>query len=189
MFTFDEAKLGSDEIKNGMTILLYCYSKTVISALIYAKNEGKKFMVIVSETRPNCTGKMTAEDLKAADIRFEFYADIAAFSQLPRVDIVLIGADKIIENGSIVNKYGTSLLAKLAQIHGVPVYCITKFAKFSPEMNARDFIIEYRDPTCPAYDLTQPEYVKAVISELGILAPQKFVEQSLLYIKKGATRR
>lgn len=179
MLTSDVAQLGCEKIQDGMTILLYCYSKTVISSLIYAKNEGKKFTVIVSETRPNCTGKMTAEDLKAANISFEFYTDIAAFSQLSRVDIVLIGADKITKNGSIINKYGTTLLAKLAQMNSVPVFCITKFEKFSPEMNESDFAIEYRDPMSPAYDLTQPKYIKAVISELGILAPRKFVEQSL----------
>ena len=180
MLTFDVAQLGGETIQDGMTILVYCYSKTVISALVYAKNEGKNFTVIVSETRPNCTGKMTAEDLKVADIPFEFYTDIAAFSHLPRVDIVLIGADIITNNGRVINKFGTSLLAKLAKINRVPVFCITKFAKFSPEMNESDFVIEYRDPTCPAYDLTQPEYIQAVISELGVLSPREFTEQLLL---------
>jgi len=57
------AEIGSQKIKNGMVVFTHCHSSTVMNILKKAKDQGKKFEVYNTETRPMWQGRITAKEL------------------------------------------------------------------------------------------------------------------------------
>jgi methylthioribose-1-phosphate isomerase len=80
--------------------------------------------VWVSETRPRNQGLLTAWELREAGVPHTLIADNAAGLLLMqgKVDLVIVGADRIAANGDTANKVGTYLKALAARAHGVPFY-------------------------------------------------------------------
>ena len=106
------------------------------------------------------------------------------------VDQVVIGADTIASNGAVINKIGTSQIALAAHEARVRVFVAAETYKFSPMTVFGELVsIEFRDPTeivprewlddhpnvevlNPAFDVTPPEYIDALITEIGVIPPQ-----------------
>jgi len=105
------------------------------------------------------------------------------------VDLVLVGADRILSDGTVYNKIGTYNLAIIAKEHNVPFYSVAPTSTFDLKSKREDVVIEQRNPAeireikgvkiapsgvnvlNPAFDMTPPEYLTGILTEKGILRP------------------
>lgn len=99
--------------------------------ILVAASKGKRFKVIVTETRPFCEGYLTYEKLKANNIPCELITDNNIGYSLERVDYVLVSAEVVTENGGIINRLGTYTSAICAKSLGKPFYVAAENFKFS----------------------------------------------------------
>ena len=137
------ANVAADFIQEGQTVLIHGWSRVVASILSKAATEyGKHFDVIVLEGRPDAAGVKTAKAYSnhKSKIPTTVVLDSAMAYIMERVDIVLVGAEAVVENGGCVNKMGTYALAACAKAHGKPFYVASesyKFARLFP-LNQQD---------------------------------------------------
>jgi len=180
-----------DLIKNNDVIMIHCHSTAVINALIYAKKKGKKFEIYATETRPLFQGRKTASELSKAGIKLTMFVDNAIDIALEKkqrtkkVNKVFFGTDAIL-NKFIINKTGTGAIAELASYHKIPVYILADSWKYYPhkikieERNVNEIWnkapknIRIRNP---AFELVEKKYIKAIISEYGILSYDNFLRK------------
>jgi ribose 1,5-bisphosphate isomerase len=184
------AEIGAKRIRDGMVIFTHCHSSTVTLMIAKAKNQGKNFKVICTETRPAFQGRITAKELVDLGIESTFIVDSAARTFMGEVNLVVVGADAITSEGNVVNKIGTSAIALLAHEARKPFYAVSELLKFDPETLDGEFEkIEQRSPMevwnkappklsiCnPAFDVTPSRYIHGLVCEEGIIAPQAIVE-------------
>jgi len=112
-------------------VMVHSYSGTVAASLERALASGAKVEAFVSEARPACEGRRMAERLAKAGIRVNFFVDDARKLFLPKVDLVLLGADRVSEE-VFINKIGSASLAIQAASHKVPVLVTAQSHKFWP---------------------------------------------------------
>jgi ribose 1,5-bisphosphate isomerase len=184
------AEIGSKRIQNGMTIFTHCHSSTATRMLVKAKQDGKSFKVICTETRPAFQGRITAKEMVEHDIETTFIVDSASRAFIPKADMVIVGADAITSEGNVVNKIGTSGLAVLAHEARKPLYVVSELLKFDPVTLYGELEgIEQRSPNevwpdapekldvrNPAFDVTPNRYIHGLICEEGIIPPQNVLE-------------
>lgn len=184
------AQLGSRIISDGDVILTHCHSNNVVGILKTAKKQGKKFEVIVTETRPLYQGKLTAKELADEKIEVIYCIDAASAIFMNKATKVLVGADAISSDGSVVNKIGTYQIAIEAKEHSVPFFVACGTHKYDP-MTAMGYPepIEERSKNevvgkqklrgvsvvNPAFDVTPKEYVREIITEIGAYSPEALV--------------
>jgi len=188
-------------IKNNSVIFTHCHSSSVTSALIYAKNKGKKFEVYNTETRPLYQGRKTARELANAKIKTTMFVDSAARIALTnsqttnqstksqktkKPSLVLFGADAITKKGTL-NKVGSGMFAQIAKANKIPVYIITDSLKFlnketkieqrnKEEVWDTNLKIKIKNP---AFELIDKKHITGVVSELGILHYNKFIKKTM----------
>lgn len=192
---------GLPLVPDGAKILTHCNAGalatggigTALAPIYVAHEQGRRLHVYVSETRPLLQGaRLTAWELAHAGIPCTVLADGAAGSLLraARVDVVLVGADRIARNGDFANKIGTYGLAVLARHHGVPFHCAAPSSSIDAALADGDGIpIEHRDAAevrswagrpvvatgaevmNPAFDVTPARYVTSYITDRGAVAP------------------
>lgn len=195
---FDEAQKKINQnvlkiIKSGDAIFTHCHSTNLVQALIYAKKKGKKFQVYNTETRPLYQGRKTAKELKKQGIKVATFIDAAASIALEKEnkkdkiysDLVFFGADAILKDG-VINKIGSGLFSEIAYKNKIPVYIIADSWKYSPQnikIEERDFrevwkrVPKHIKVKNPAFELIKKKYIKAIVSELGILSYGKFLKK------------
>jgi methylthioribose-1-phosphate isomerase len=196
------AQNGAALIKDGYTILTHCNtgplattgSGTALGVIIEAFNQGKAIEVLATETRPLCQGaRLTAWELKRAHVPFRLITDSMAgyFMKEARVDMVVVGADRIARNGDTANKIGTYSIAVLAHENGIPFYIAAPSTTFDDRITSGGgIVIEERSPdevthlygkrtapegieVCnPSFDVTPARYVTGFITEKGITNPR-----------------
>lgn len=199
-------KIGADLVEDGDTVLTHCNAGalatagygTALGVIRAATEQGKLVKVLVPETRPVLQGsRLTAYELLQDGIDCTIIADAAVghVISLGRVNKVIVGADRITRDGYVFNKIGTYQEAVLAERHGIPFYPAAPVSTFD-HSNSKDVVpIEERDfdeivyirgrriapkgvPVFnPAFDLTPPELVTAIISDRGII--EKPLEQNI----------
>jgi len=134
------ASTGQSFIRPGMVVLTHGWSKVVSSLLIKAA-KGTHFEIIILEGRPDASGAKAASQIYAkAGIPTTVVLDSAMAYVMERVDMVIVGAEGVVENGGIINKIGTYSLAIAAKEHTKPFYVAAesfKFARLFP-LNQRD---------------------------------------------------
>jgi ribose 1,5-bisphosphate isomerase len=186
---FAEAQAKIDElvfdlIKDGEIVYTHCHSTNVINALIYAKEKGKKFEVYIGETRPLFQGRVTAKELSKKGIKVTTFVDSALLEAIKNSDVVLLGADAILKSG-VINKIGSGTIAELAFVHRKPLYIVAdswKFSHKSVKIEERDFHEVWRNAPKkikirnPAFEKIDKKFVKAIVSEEGILSFEDFVQ-------------
>jgi len=187
------ASLGSRRISDGDVILTHSYSSTIINLLRKALERGVTFSVYVTESRPIGEGLITAEALSRMGIKTILVVDSAVRFVMKKVNKVVVGADAVAANGAVVNKIGTSLVALAAKEARVRVYVAAGTYKFGFETVFGELIegVMLNDPNLiipckewveklagrvvarePLFDVTPPEYIDAIITEHGLVAPQ-----------------
>jgi translation initiation factor eIF-2B subunit alpha len=75
-----------------------------MAVFMRAISEGKRFSVIVTEARPGEIGYLTAQRLQEAKVPVSLVLDSAVAAVMDKVDLVLVGAEGIVESGGIINK-------------------------------------------------------------------------------------
>jgi ribose 1,5-bisphosphate isomerase len=183
-----EAKAADKLVKDNSVILTYCHSGEAMSFIKHvAIKHKKKISVIACETGPLDQGVRTVRDLVAAKIPVTMIGDNAVNFFMPDVDMVVVGSDAMRAEGN-VNKIGTSLVAISAAANRKPFYVVASTLKIDKRKNLK---IEERPASeiyrklldkkkirgvrirNPAFDVTPWKYVTAVITEKGIMKPDK----------------
>lgn len=100
--------------------------------------------VIVSESRPGGEGVALAKALGEAGARVTLAPDTACATLIDEAALVIVGADSVRGDGSVVNKVGTRTLAHVARAAGKPVYALAERWKITPE--AYPLVIEEAPP-------------------------------------------
>ncbi len=195
---------GATLIKGGDVVLTHCNAGslatvdygTALGVIRAAWEQGKKIEVIATETRPKLQGsRLTAYELRRDGIPVTLITDnmVGFVMARKRVNLVVVGADRIVKD-AVINKIGTYSVAVLAKEHGVPFYVAAPKSTMDLEHTSRDVIIEEREPDevtgfrsvrtapkdikvmNPAFDVTPMKYVRAIITEVGVLSPENLKE-------------
>ena len=174
------AARAAELIEDGMTIMTHSASATVLRAFLTARQTGKQFEVICTESRPMREGVKLAESLSRAGIPVKLIVDAATFSQLAEVQLIFVGADSVSPAG-LVNKSGTLGLALAAAMQNVDLYALCGSEKFLPQdyslppeplKNPHEILAEpVENVTVLNYyfDQTPLNYLHGLISENGFL--------------------
>lgn len=185
------AEMASRRISNSDVIITISYSTSVLKSIEYAvRNYNKSIKVIVTESRPRNEGVHLAEKLDDLGVETTLIVDSAMNYFIKDATKAFVGAEAIAANGAVVNKVGTSLLALISKYARVPFYVVAGTYKFSidtvfgelielplgkrEELISKERISEMGEPEVyvPLMDVTPPEYITAIITEKGIIAPQ-----------------
>ncbi len=193
---------GGELIKDGFKVMTHCNAGalatvdvgTALAPMRKAHDDGKKFFVYVSETRPRLQGmQLTAWELLQEGIDHAIIPDGSSGHFIRKgVDMIITGADRIAANGDFANKIGTFEKAVLAKEFGVPFYVAAPISTFDfNTKTGEDIIIEDRSEDevtmikgvriapvgCkalnPSFDMTPARYVTGFITEKGILKPSE----------------
>ena len=156
---------------------------TALAPVYAAHAAGIPVHVWVSETRPRNQGLLTAWELAEAGVPHTLIADNAAGLLLMqgKVDLVIVGADRVAANGDTANKVGTYLKALAARAHGVPFYvaaplstidfaCVSGAQIPIEERGAEELGAGDTPVANPAFDVTPAALIGGIISERGIAA-------------------
>lgn len=184
------AEIGSKRVPKKGVVLTHCHSSLVEGILKRAYDDGKKFEVISTETRPKLQGRITAKNLSEHGIPVTTIVDSAAMTYMNAVNLVLIGADAVLSDGSVVNKIGSYLVALAAKEADTPLYVCTETYKFDPKTLMGDYEpIEQRGPEevwksapggvqikNPAFEIVPAHHIHALITEEGIMSPHSVYE-------------
>lgn len=192
---------GAPLIRDGDGVLTHCNAGglatadygTALAVMFRAHELGRRFHVFAGETRPLLQGaRLTAWELMQAGIDATLICDNMAAQVMRegRVQLVIVGADRIAANGDAANKIGTYGVALIAKAHGVPFYVAAPFSTFDCTLDTGgDIPIEQRDPReithgfgkqtapggvnvyNPAFDVTPHELIAGIITEKGLLHP------------------
>jgi methylthioribose-1-phosphate isomerase len=192
---------GATLITDGCGVLTHCNTGslatagmgTALAALFSAAQQGKRFCVYADETRPLLQGaRLTAWELRQAGIDVTLICDSMAAQVMKegRVQLVIVGADRIAANGDTANKIGTYGVAVLAKAHGIPFYVAAPSSTFDLSLlSGASIPIEQRHPRevthgfgrqtapddvqvyNPAFDVTPAELIAGIITEKGIIRP------------------
>ena len=189
----DLGKVGANRLRDGDVVMTHCHSTDVMAVVEAAVEQGKSVEAIVKETRPRQQGHITARQLRDLGVPVTLIVDNAARRYLNDVDHVLVGADSIAADGSVVNKIGTSGLAVNARDRGTQVVVAAQTIKLHPAtLTGHTVEIETRDESevigdearaeigdiavdNPAFDVTPPRYVDAIVTESGQFPPESIV--------------
>lgn len=169
------------------TIMTISYSSSVVNQLL--KHKDLDFELYVLESRPLFEGRRVAEVLSKY-FQTNLIIDAAMGYFINKVDLVLYGADSILKDGSIINKIGTHPLSVIANDYNVKTYALTDSFKFNirsyydkaikiEEKSSKEVFeknVEYKVLNY-YFDITPPKYITGIISDLGVLGVDKFLEK------------
>jgi len=166
---------------------------TALAILYEAHRRGIAFHVYADETRPVLQGaRLTAWELMQENIPVTLITDSMAALVMAqkKVDLVLVGADRIAANGDTANKIGTYSVATLAAAHGIPFYVVAPSSTFDlslpdgsaipiEERRAEEITHGFGCQTAPtgvhvynpAFDVTPAELIRGIVTERGIISP------------------
>jgi methylthioribose-1-phosphate isomerase len=190
---------GAALIADGARIMTHCNAGalataghgTALGVIRSARDAGKHVSVIANETRPYLQGaRLTAWEMVQEKIPVTLATDNMAghLMQLGRVDVVVVGADRIAANGDTANKIGTYTVAVLARRHGIPFYVAAPLSTIDLAIaDGSGIPIEQRDASevtgfrgmrwapegvlvvNPAFDVTPAELITGLITEKGVI--------------------
>jgi methylthioribose-1-phosphate isomerase len=192
---------GAALIRPGQGILTHCNAGglatadygTALAVIFAAHEHGTRLHVFADETRPLLQGaRLTAWELKRRGIPVTLICDSMAAQVMRegKIQMVVVGADRIASNGDTANKIGTYGVALLAKAHRIPFYVAAPSSTFDFSIKDGGSIpIEQRDPRevthgfgrptapegvevyNPAFDVTPAELIAGIITERGVVRP------------------
>jgi methylthioribose-1-phosphate isomerase len=190
---------GAALIADGARIMTHCNAGalataghgTALGVIRSARDAGKHISVIANETRPYLQGaRLTAWEMVQEKISVTLATDnmVGYLMQQGRVDVVVVGADRIAANGDTANKIGTYTVAVLAERHRIPFYIAAPLSTIDPAIaDGSGIPIEERDPAevtgfrgmrwapegvgvvNPAFDVTPAALITGLITEKGVI--------------------
>ncbi|HBX52315.1 MAG TPA: S-methyl-5-thioribose-1-phosphate isomerase [Bacteroidales bacterium] len=209
---------GNEIIKDGFRIETHCNAGwlafvdfgTALSPVYYANCAGKNIFVYVDETRPRSQGaRLTAWELQNENVPHVIIPDNAGahLMSLGKIDMMIVGADRIAANGDVANKIGTLEKAIVAKEYGIPFYIAAPFSTFDlkcetgqnipieerseeevlyqtgpdAENIVRKILVSAPGSTAfnPAFDVTPAKFITGIITEKGIIDASKMVVEKI----------
>jgi translation initiation factor eIF-2B subunit alpha len=190
------SRLGEPFIRDDSVVLLHGFSRVVLAVLMEALEKKKRFKVILTESRPESNCQRTLERLLQKQISVTLIPDTTVAYIMDQVDMVLVGAEAVVENGGVINRIGTYQIAIVAKALNKPCYVAAESFKFSrlyplgereiPNRSPPDNLLEFdklvpRNLTqeakanlkveSPMLDYTPPQYITLLFTDLGVLTP------------------
>jgi methylthioribose-1-phosphate isomerase len=189
---------GADVLPQDARVLTHCNAGalatagygTALGVIRGAVGQGKHVVVFADETRPFLQGaRLTAWELVRDGIETTVITDsmTGALMRQGKVNVVVVGADRIAANGDTANKIGTYSVAVLAKEHGIPFYVAAPWSTIDLSTTNGDAIpIEERNARevthvgshqlapegalvwNPAFDVTPHRFIAGIITERGI---------------------
>ena len=186
-------------IKPGYTIQTICNAGSLatvhlgtVGAVVRVAHEkyNGDIKVYAAETRPRQQGaRLTVYEFMEDKIDTTLITDgmIGTVFREGRVDCCVVGADRILRTGHVINKIGTYTMAITAKHHNIPFYSVVPVSTIDMVTDPEDVVIEERDPDeirmingeyvtvpdakvyNPAFDMTPPELVDAIITDRGVV--------------------
>ncbi len=186
-------------LNDGATILTHCFAGAALNWMLYVAHveQGKQLHLYANETRPYLQGaRLTAHQAHEIGVQVTLLTDNMAGFCFSRNMFTryITAADRIALDGSIANKVGTYQYAVLARRHGVPFYVLGYDGPDPQTASGMDIPIEERQPDevlhCagvrtapagvggyyPAFDVTPPELVTAIVTERGVFTPAEMAD-------------
>ncbi|CAG9762444.1 unnamed protein product [Ceutorhynchus assimilis] len=184
------------KIVDGDIILIYGCSSLVRQILLEANKDGKKFSVIIVDSRPLLEGREMLRRLISAGIKCSYVLINGLSCVMKQASKVLLGAHALLTNGSVMSRIGTAQVALVAQAYNKPVLVCCETYKFSERVQTDSFVFneigdsnlllsaDTSSSSSPLvyqkdnpklnilnllYDVTPPDLVTAVVTELAIL--------------------
>jgi translation initiation factor eIF-2B subunit delta len=187
------ARSVADKIKDGDVIMTYAKSSIVQRALVRAHEEGKKFRVIIVDSRPLHEGKHLAAALVKIGMDVKYCLINGLSHNIQDVTKVLLGAHAMMSNGRLFSRIGTALVAMEANEADKPVIVLCETIKFT-ERVALDSIVHNEIAPAdelvipggplekwgdikklqlcnPMYDVTPADYIQMIVTESGNVPP------------------
>ncbi|MFX0058335.1 MAG: translation initiation factor eIF-2B [Candidatus Heimdallarchaeota archaeon] len=171
-------------------IMLISYSSTIIKLL--KKNQNRNLIIYILESRPLLEGQLVAEILSSS-FETHLIIDAAMGKFIEEIDFVLVGIDSVLKDGSIVNKIGTYPLACIANENKKQVFGVGDSFKYNLKSHFNNRISIETKPSEEVYDkkiknellqihnyyfdITPPQFISGIISDLGLLTPQEFLKE------------
>ena len=192
-------RAGAALVPDGARVLTHCNTGalataghgTALGVIRSARDQGKRISVIASETRPYLQGaRLTAWEMMQEKIPVTLITDNMAghLMSLGRIDLVIVGADRIAANGDVANKIGTYTVAVLAERHGIPFYVAAPLSTIDVSIaDGASIPIEERGAAevtgyagvrwapegvavaNPAFDITPAGLVSALFTDKGVV--------------------
>src|SRR6266480_2030271 len=150
------------------TVLTLSYSESVRACLLAAHNRGRIIRVLVMEAGPVFEGRGMAAALGRDGIPVEVLTDEVGPTRAAEATYVLVGADSVLRDGSLVNKRGTLPLAQSATALEKPVYVACESLKFDARFDAASWPGATMQDL---FDLTPGALITTVVTERGTYAP------------------
>ncbi|KIK92360.1 hypothetical protein PAXRUDRAFT_830016 [Paxillus rubicundulus Ve08.2h10] len=189
---------AGSKIKDGDVILTYARSSVVEKVLLHSWADGKRFSVIIVDSRPMLEGKALLKSLTAASIPCTYLLLPSLPSVLPHTTTLFVGAHSLHANGAVFSRAGTAMVAMMAKSRSIPVVVCCETYKFAEGIRWDGVSKNELAPTpfppsstsnsssqhnlaikmnpnlsmlSPLYDLTPPSCITAVVTEVGIIPP------------------
>jgi translation initiation factor 2B subunit (eIF-2B alpha/beta/delta family)/ADP-ribose pyrophosphatase YjhB (NUDIX family) len=172
------ATIAARLIAPSSRVLTHSYSSTVKEALLTCSREGRLAGGYVTESMPLGEGRRLAKELRDLGVELRVIPDSAASAIVNQCALVLVGADSIQADGTLINKVGTIQLALAAKRYGISFYSIAETTKFALNSLAEGEIRteNFRDATTgdvPLFDVTPADCVTGFVTEAGVMQPHQ----------------
>ena len=179
-------------------VLTHCFAdRSLLYLLLEARRAGRSMHVFCSETRPYLQGaRLTAPAVLEIGHRATVITDGMGGFLMRRgaVQAFLTAADRVCLDGTVCNKVGTYQFALAAHANRVPYYVLRQSGPDLESPDESHVEIEFRDgdqvlsilgvrttaegvdALYPAFDITPPELVTAVVTDRGVFAPHALAD-------------
>ena len=194
-------KIGANLVQDGFGILTHCNTGglataaygTALSVIFTAYEQGKSIHVFCDETRPLMQGaRLTSWELLQAGIPATLICDSMAAQVMKegKINMVIVGADRIAANGDSANKIGTYGLSVLAHAHNIPFYVAAPSSTFDltlkdgsgipiEQRNSKEIIEPFGKQVAPtgvsvynpAFDVSPAHLITGIITEKSLITP------------------
>lgn len=168
------AEKGADIIKDGERIMTCSYSSTICNTFKMAIKQKKRMNILIIESKfqDKAYGKIMQDKLGLPEGTVELIPDDKIEENILRVNKVLVGADSVLADGSLINGVPTLSLARAAKESSISFYSVCETAKFDLLSS-----LSKRSGIEPGFDLIPPQLITAFITEEGLIEPGHVVKK------------
>ena len=177
-----EAARNAAAMIGNLDIVMTCsYSSATCHTFEIAKEISSSFLVIIAESwlGDKAYGEAAARQLEQCHIQVEVIPDKTIEQRMSKAEKVLVGADSILADGSLINGTPTYRLARAAAKAKIAFYAVCETAKF----DIHSCMDKEAEPE-PGFERIPPRLITGIITEDGIMKPR----QAAAYIKKMSSR-
>lgn len=174
------AEHGAELVEDDDILITCSDSATVIQSLKIARLAGKEFGVYVAESRSSngkAYGEAMAEKMKAERIEVKMIPDDPKVigESVAKAKRAIVGADSILDDGSLINGSPTLILAKAAIQREVPFYVVCETTKFSALRLAGRHLWLGED-----FEVIPPHLITRIITEEGTMKVEQAMARARL---------